>query len=327
MSKSFNFIIKTGNKTINRKEAIFKIDSQKNAVLISVKPKIKIKEIIISPVFGKNRSKNINFFVIINSRKFPFACFNPPESKGYTINTDSFSIERDTIILKKKIKDITFEISPSNLFELKFINIILTTVKKIHGNKIRKTKTLKLNLPKISQMIQNTKDRKRICSPASLFMILKYYKKNLTLNKIASMVKDRNKNIYGNWLFNTLYANSSGLNSFIARFNSVYEIIPLLKNKIPLAASISFKKGELKNAPLKKTKGHLIVIKGITDKGDIITNDPAADSNKTVERIYNIDEFEKAWIVNKHGTAYIISENTAKLLKALREINESFIFL
>lgn len=327
MSKSFNFIIKTGNKTINRKEAIFKIDSQKNAVLISVKPKIKIKGIIISPVFSKNRFKNINFSVIINSRKFPLACFNPPESKGYILKSDYFSIERDSIVLKKKIKDITFEISSLKLPELKFINIIFTTAKKTRNAKKIRTKTIKLNIPQISQMIQNTKDRKRICSPTSLLMIFKYYKKNLTLNKIASMVKDRNKNIYGNWLFNTLYANSSGLNSLIARFNSIYEIIPLLKNRIPLAASISFKQGEFKNAPLKKTKGHLIVIKGITDKGDIITNDPAADSNKTVERIYNIDEFEKAWIVNKHGTAYIISENTAKLLKALREINESFIFL
>ncbi len=101
--------------------------------------------------------------------------------------------------------------------------------------------------------------------------------------------------------------------------NSYKELYFYISRNIPVIASITFKNNELKNSPLKKTDGHLVVIKGFDKNGNIIVNDPAAMNEKNVERVYDKKEFFNAWIKNKYGTSYIIVNDISKVINLKEE--------
>jgi len=168
-------------------------------------------------------------------------------------------------------------------------------------------KPVRLNVPRYSQMSQQVNYSKDICSPASLTMLLNHFGLKTQVLETAAGVLDTAENIYGNWTFNTMYAGSKGLYAWPARFNSLEEARLYLAAGIPLAASVTFGPDELKKAPLKKTKGHLLVIRGFDGKGNVLVNDPAAPDEKTVERVYDRKEFAGAWLKNKYGTAYVLA--------------------
>ena len=168
-------------------------------------------------------------------------------------------------------------------------------------------KAVRLDVPGLSQMTQRVAYSGNICSPTSVAMILNHFGLKTRVLEAAAGVRDTAENIYGNWTLNTMYAGALGLYAWPARLNSLEEARGYLAAGIPLAASLTFGPDELKRSPLKKTKGHLLVIKGFDAKGDIITNDPAAAGENTVERVYDRKEFARAWLKNKSGTAYIIA--------------------
>ena len=188
----------------------------------------------------------------------------------------------------------------------------------------RETKPLKLSVPCYSQMLQQASYSGDICSPVSLAMVMNYYgQKELPL-ETAAAVLDGPENIYGNWTFNTAYAGSKGLYAFLTRLNSMAEAEAYLSRGITLIASVTFGPDELKNSPLKKTKGHLLVIKGFDAKGNVLANDPAAPEEKTVERVYNRAEFARAWLKNKYGTAYAVSKSLNAFLAVKTPYTEMF---
>nr|MBA2716200.1 C39 family peptidase [Propionibacteriales bacterium] len=78
-------------------------------------------------------------------------------------------------------------------------------------------------------------------------------------------------------------------------------------------ASIGFGPGELDGAPISSTNGHLLVIRGFTQNGDVIVNDPAALVAKTVRRVYDRGQFENAWLDTTGGVAYVIHPTTKPL--------------
>ena len=72
----------------------------------------------------------------------------------------------------------------------------------------------------------------------------------------------------------------------------------------PVIAGIKFKRGQFPSSVLTQTAGHLIVIRGFKENGDVICNDPA---NKTRGNgvVYKADELGKAWF-GCGGVGYII---------------------
>ena len=74
---------------------------------------------------------------------------------------------------------------------------------------------------------------------------------------------------------------------------------------VPLIISISFKAGELPGAPISKTNGHLIVVRGFAENGDVLVNDPAGRDNGSVQFTYPRAALEAAW-THSHRTTYII---------------------
>lgn len=155
------------------------------------------------------------------------------------------------------------------------------------------------------------------CSPTSLAMVLGYYRALPTraetawvgdhgarvVDHLARMTYDYRYRGTGNWPFNTAYAATRVQQAFVTRFPSLREVERFIAADIPVITSISFRTGELRNAPIGGTNGHLLVIVGFTAAGDVVVNDPAADprQGESVRRVYDRGEFEDVWL--RRGTS------------------------
>jgi hypothetical protein len=159
------------------------------------------------------------------------------------------------------------------------------------------------------------------CSPTSTAMLLAYWHRGPTRRQYA-WVDDSYRQPWvdyaaratyawgydgtGDWPFNTAYAGTFGLDSFVTRLRSLRQAELFIRAGIPLVASISFDAGELDGAPIASTAGHLLVIRGFTPGGKVVVNDPAAPSASSVRRVYRRGQFERAWVGSTGGVVYVI---------------------
>ncbi|PIR19453.1 MAG: hypothetical protein COV48_01920, partial [Elusimicrobia bacterium CG11_big_fil_rev_8_21_14_0_20_64_6] len=118
--------------------------------------------------------------------------------------------------------------------------------------------------------------------------------------------QDRGSLLFGNWPANVAYAGSLGLEGRVARLESLTDVESEIAQGRPVIVSVTFSEGELPNAPIKKTRGHAMVIGGFTPEGDIIAYDPAGKGKKQVRRVYARAAFHKVWRGRKRGLAYLI---------------------
>lgn len=160
-------------------------------------------------------------------------------------------------------------------------------------------------VPPVSQMEQKHSDKRRICSPASVSMALNALGYSTELIPFLQDVFDQSAAIYGNWTFNAAAAAERGARAFVRRFSALEELKDFVTPDSFVVASISYGKGELDGAPLERTPGHLVLIRG-WEKGKILTADPAAASKEAVLRAYNAQQFADAWLLRKRGVAYIV---------------------
>lgn len=162
------------------------------------------------------------------------------------------------------------------------------------------------------------------CSPTSTSMVLGYYDalpkrrayawvgadhEHPWVDHAARMTYDYEYAGTGNWPFNTAYAATLTDTAFVTRLRSLREVERFIKKGIPVVASIAFGRGELIGAPISSTDGHLLVIVGFTESGDVVVNDPAAATSSSVRRTYDRGEFEDAWIPASDGTVYVIADD------------------
>jgi len=186
-----------------------------------------------------------------------------------------------------------------------------------------------LDVPRYSQMVHSGDyaeyggGGEAWCSPTSTSMVLGYYDAlpapsayswvadghvDPWVDHAARMTYDYDYDGTGNWPFNTAYAAAQAGHAFVTRLRSLREAERFIAAGIPLVASIAFGPGELTGAPISSTDGHLLVIVGFTDSGDVVVNDPAADTRSGVRRTYDRGEFEDAWIPASGGTVYVITD-------------------
>jgi len=153
------------------------------------------------------------------------------------------------------------------------------------------------------------------CSPTSTEMVAEYWGKkpsdlswipadyvDPTVAYAARYTYDYSYDGTGNWPFNTAYAASLGLRGHITRLHSLNELENYIARGIPVITSQSFRADELDGAGY-GTSGHIMVVIGFTQTGDVIVNDPASSSNDRVRNIYKRDQFEKIWQRTKRYTA------------------------
>ncbi|WP_081915503.1 C39 family peptidase [Saccharothrix sp. NRRL B-16314] len=171
------------------------------------------------------------------------------------------------------------------------------------------------------------------CSPTSTEMVVEYYGRGPTADDLAWVdpghadraVDHAARHTYdydyrgaGNWPFNTAYAASFGLRGHITRLRSLSELEGYIARGVPVITSQSFRADELDGAGY-GTAGHIMVVIGFTEDGDVIANDPASSSNAAVRRVYDRTQFENIWLRTKRyradgsvaggsgGIAYIIT--------------------
>ncbi len=157
------------------------------------------------------------------------------------------------------------------------------------------------------------------CSPTSTAMVLGFWKTGPSASDLAAFpgpshgdgqVDHAARYTYdwsykgaGNWPYNTAYAAGYGLEGFITRLRSLTEAERFIEAGIPLIASIN---GALPGFLFTSTNGHLLVIRGFTANGDVITNDPAVRANAQARKVYARADFERVWLGGSTGTVYVI---------------------
>lgn len=183
-------------------------------------------------------------------------------------------------------------------------------------------------VPPLSQMIhrgeypQYGSGGEAWCSPTSTLMVLKHWGRGPTkadvgwvdpryadpeVDHAARFTYDSEYGGTGNWSFNVAYAAQYGVNAFVTQLRSLAEAERFIAAGIPLVASVKIAAGALPGFLLPEgSNGHLLVIRGFTETGDVISNDPAANSNAEVRRVYPRAAFEKTWMGGSGGTVYVI---------------------
>lgn len=167
-----------------------------------------------------------------------------------------------------------------------------------------------LDVPLCSQMVYL--DGGNVwCSPTSTSMVLGYLLADTgpcepRVRAAVEGVFDWIYGGYGNWIFNTAYAATHGLEAYVARFTSLGKVEEYVAAGYPVVISIAWGKGQLTGAPIPSSSGHLMVVVGFDGMGNPIVNDPAAASDAEVRRTYLRAEFEPLWLTNSGGTVYLI---------------------
>ncbi|GAA5142745.1 peptidase C39 family protein [Nocardioides marinquilinus] len=193
-----------------------------------------------------------------------------------------------------------------------------------------------LDVPRYSQMVHKGHSPQwggggeAWCSPTSTSMVLAYYESlpaprwyrwvgkghvDPWVDHAARMTYDHDYDGTGNWPFNTAYAAPRAGKAFVTRLRSLREAERFIAAGIPLVASVSFGSGELDGAPIGSTAGHLLVIVGFTQSGDVVVNDPAAETRKGVRRTYDRGQLEDAWLNGSGGLVYVIRDTAHPLPK------------
>ena len=139
-----------------------------------------------------------------------------------------------------------------------------------------------LNISPRSQGDAQEKYKHDICSPTSLAMVLDYWGIHKELEAVALAAQDRGSQLFGNWPANAAYVGSLGLEAHVARLESLGDIENEVALGRPVVVSVTFDDGELPNAPIRKTRGHVMVVGGFTAEGDVIAYDPAGKGHEQV---------------------------------------------
>jgi hypothetical protein len=152
---------------------------------------------------------------------------------------------------------------------------------------------LDLAVPALSQYARAYPSERGWCAPASLAMLLAYRGYPLDVPVVAREVFDAAYGGTGNWTFNTAFAATLGFRAAVLHLRDLGHAHAFLADDIPLALSIAWEPGALAGAPLERSAGHIVVLRGFAENGDAIVNDPALP--QIVTR-YPRGAFERAWL-------------------------------
>lgn len=163
-------------------------------------------------------------------------------------------------------------------------------------------------VPPLSQMIYP--DGGEVwCSPTSTSMILSYWAREIGDAGMAVEVPFAAQGCWdhvyggaGNWAFSVAFAGTRGLVGEVAWLNVVSDMERYVAAGIPLVISAAWNAGDIDDAAIESTNGHILVVRGFTENGDVAVNDPAAPSDALVPRVYDREQLAGAW----DGVVYVL---------------------
>lgn len=149
------------------------------------------------------------------------------------------------------------------------------------------------------------------CSPTSLAMVMAYYGHVESIpDETVPGVYDSVYDGHGNWPFNTAYAATRGFRAYVDRFGGFADLERWIARSRPIIATVAYDRSWLPNAPIARTAGHILVVRGFTAEGDVIVNDPAAPTDAEVRRVYRRDLFRRAWL-DRSGVVYVLEPQSS----------------
>ncbi len=149
------------------------------------------------------------------------------------------------------------------------------------------------------------------CSPTSLAMVMAYYGHVESIpDETVPGVYDSVYDGHGNWPFNTAYAATRGFRAYVDRFGGFADLERWIARSRPIIATVAYDRSWLPNAPIARTAGHILVVRGFTAEGDVIVNDPAAATDAEVRRVYRRDLFRRAWL-DRSGVVYVLEPQSS----------------
>lgn len=153
------------------------------------------------------------------------------------------------------------------------------------------------------------------CSPTSVSMVLGWHADRLDRPEMDVTVPDAAAGTWdavyegnGNWPFNTAFAATRGLSAEVGWLGAMSQIEPWISAGHPVVISAAWEAGELDDAAISSTNGHLLVVRGFTESGDVAVNDPAAATDEGVARVYDREQLEDAWLGGSGGVVYLLWE-------------------
>ncbi len=163
----------------------------------------------------------------------------------------------------------------------------------------------RLPVPFRSQATDDPALRGRICSPTALGMVMEYRGVSRPTKQLCMLVWDAEYQTFGNWSRAIQAAFSQGVPGYLTRIGDWGEVKQFIARDQPLIVSLRFPPGGLTGAPYRSSTGHLLVIVGFDEHGDILVNDPGAKTAATGQVAYRADEMQRAWLDNG-GVAYVL---------------------
>jgi hypothetical protein len=238
------------------------------------------------------------------------------------VDTDTFST-KGIPASAYQLSITLFSTNPAASPHLRRVSVIATNDSDApHTPTVTSTKEawgINLDVPQRSQMLPEYHGKKYggggevWCSPTSTSMVMAYWSRILNRPELTQSVPDAARDTYdfiydgtGNWPFNTAYAGHYGLRAFVTRMYSMSQVEQWIKAGVPVIMSTGYGTKELPGSPIPSSNGHILVIRGFTAQGDVITNDPAARSNEAVQIVYPRTILQKLWLNTSNGTVYII---------------------
>jgi hypothetical protein len=163
---------------------------------------------------------------------------------------------------------------------------------------------VRLAVPAVSQMVAESSIRLRICSPASVAMVLGYWGAPVDVVGLAAEMFHPVLDRYGVWPAAVRAAARRGMAGYLLRFPDWASTAWCLARGIPIIASVGYARDELTGAAIPATTGHLLVLTG-WEGDDILVNDPAAPTVDTVARRYRRRQLTRAWL-ERVGVGYVL---------------------
>jgi len=144
----------------------------------------------------------------------------------------------------------------------------------------------------------------RLCSPASVAMVLASRGVDVPMLAMAERAHDAEFDLYGNWVNNTLAASELGVPMRVTRIGSWAETRAFLERGPVVISLPPFHEREITGAGYSSRSGHLIVIAGLDGRGGVIVRDPAHADDAT--RVYRRSQLTRLWLRENRGTAYVL---------------------
>jgi len=191
------------------------------------------------------------------------------------------------------------------------VSVVLTdTLASVwHDSAWRPMRPITLDVPFRSQKTPQPELAGRLCSPTSVAMVLAYRGVDIPVIDVARQTYEPIEDLYGNWPHNVQAAHTLGRPASLARFDRWSEVERVLAAGQPIIASIRSGPGELRGAPYPETDGHLIVLRGLNERGDVLVNDPSVSTAALGQLVYRREDLTIVWMQRTHGTAYLVMDH------------------